>query len=73
MSKIFLLLALVGMQLPVLGPLDGQELPPTDLDRVQVGQSAPDFRLLDERETVHQLSDYQGKKNVVLVVYRGHW
>ncbi len=64
---------LLAAQAPLLGPLDGAELPPTDLDRVRVGSIAPDFRLADERGTVHQLSQYRGKKNVVLVVYRGHW
>jgi cytochrome oxidase Cu insertion factor (SCO1/SenC/PrrC family) len=60
-------------QQPQLGPLDGEGLPPTDIDRVQIGQIAPDFRLVDERGTPHQLSRYRGKKNVVLVVYRGYW
>jgi hypothetical protein len=60
-------------QQPRLGSLDGEGLPPTDIDRVQVGQIAPDFRLVDERGTIHQLSEYRGKKNIVLVVYRGYW
>ena len=44
-----------------------------DLRRVQVGTIAPDFRLADEKGVVHQLSQYRGTKNVVLVIYRGHW
>jgi cytochrome oxidase Cu insertion factor (SCO1/SenC/PrrC family) len=60
-------------QQPQLGPLDGVGLPPTDIDRVQIGQVAPDFRLVDEQGTIHQLSQYRGKKNIVLVVYRGYW
>lgn len=36
-----------AQQLP-LGPLDGEGLPPIDLDRVQVGTLAPDSRLADE-------------------------
>ena len=59
-------------QQPVLGPLDGDHLPPTDLGRVEAGVVAPDFRLADETGAVHQLSHHRGK-NVVLVVYRGHW
>jgi len=35
---------LLGAQLPLLGPLDGEGLPPIDLDRVQVSQIAPVFR-----------------------------
>ena len=72
MLRIFLFVFL-GAQLPLLGPLDGGGLPPIDLDRVQVGQIAPDFRLMDDQEVIRQLSRYQGVKNVVLVVYRGHW
>jgi len=60
-------------QQPQLGPLDGDGMPPTDINRVQVGQVAPDFRLVDEQGTIHQLSQYRGKKNIVLVVYRGFW
>jgi hypothetical protein len=60
-------------QQPQLGPLDGEGLSPTNIDRVQVGQSAPDFRLVDERGIIHQLSQYRGNKNIVLVVYRGYW
>ena len=68
-----LLIGLLGQaQQPLLGPLDGRELPPTDLARVQVSMVAPDFRLADETGAVHQLSHHRGK-NVVLVVYRGHW
>ena len=68
-----LLIGLLGQaQQPLLGPLDGGGLPPTDLTRVQVGMVAPDFRLVDETGAVHQLSHHRGK-NVVLVVYRGHW
>lgn len=68
-----LLIGLVGeAQETLLGPLDGRGLPPTDLARVQVGMVAPDFRLADETGAVHQLSHHRGK-NVVLVIYRGHW
>ncbi len=60
-------------QLPPLGPLDGERLPAFELDRVKPGDMAPDFRLEDDKGVVHQLSQYRGKKNVVLVVYRGYW
>lgn len=55
------------------GPVDGSELPPTDLERVQVGSLAPDFTLEDEKGTAISLSQFRGKKNGVLVFYRGHW
>jgi cytochrome oxidase Cu insertion factor (SCO1/SenC/PrrC family) len=56
-----------------LGPKDGDGLGPTDLERVKVGGPAPDFTLEDEKGTPTTLSQFRGKKNVVLVFYRGHW
>ena len=57
----------------VLGPKDGDGLAPTDLERVKVGDPAPDFTLEDEKGTPISLSQFHGEKNVVLVFYRGHW
>jgi peroxiredoxin (alkyl hydroperoxide reductase subunit C) len=56
-----------------LGPVDGQNLPGTALERVQVGQEAPDFTLASLAGPTVTLSQYRGAKNVVLVFYRGHW
>jgi cytochrome oxidase Cu insertion factor (SCO1/SenC/PrrC family) len=56
-----------------LGPKDGANLPATDLERVKIGQAAPDFTLEDMTGKRISLSDFRGKKNVVLVFYRGHW
>jgi peroxiredoxin (alkyl hydroperoxide reductase subunit C) len=56
-----------------LGPKDGAGLPPSDLNRVKVGESAPDFTLENLDGKTISLSDFRGKKNVVLVFYRGHW
>jgi hypothetical protein len=56
-----------------LGPADGFDLPPTDLERVAVGDVAPDFSLRSLSGDTHTLSEYRGAKNVVLVFYRGHW
>jgi cytochrome oxidase Cu insertion factor (SCO1/SenC/PrrC family) len=56
-----------------LGPKDGANLPATDLERVKVGQAAPDFTLEDMTGRRISLSDFRGNKNVVLVFYRGHW
>ncbi len=55
------------------GPKDGAKEAATDLDRVKVGQPAPDFTLEDSDRKNVTLADYRGKKNVVLVFYRGHW
>jgi cytochrome oxidase Cu insertion factor (SCO1/SenC/PrrC family) len=56
-----------------LGPKDKSERSPTDLDRIKVGMAAPDFTLeaIDGRRV--SLSEFRGKKNIVLVFYRGQW
>jgi cytochrome oxidase Cu insertion factor (SCO1/SenC/PrrC family) len=56
-----------------LGPKDAQTLPPSDLNRVNVGDEAPDFTLEKEAGKPVTLSAYGGQKTVVLVFYRGHW
>jgi cytochrome oxidase Cu insertion factor (SCO1/SenC/PrrC family) len=56
-----------------LGPKDGLNLPPADLERVKVGTSAPDFTLESKDGDLVTLSSYRGKKDVVLVFYRGYW
>lgn len=56
-----------------LGPADGLDLPAVDLDRVVVGVEAPDFTLRSLSGEIVTLSDFRGRKNVVLVFYRGHW
>ncbi|MBI4528510.1 MAG: redoxin domain-containing protein [Deltaproteobacteria bacterium] len=56
-----------------LGPKDGKGLKPTDLERVKVGHAAPDFTLENLDGNRITLSDFRGKKNVILVFYRGQW
>ena len=56
-----------------LGPKDGSDLAPTDLNRIKVGQPAPDFSLENADGNMITLSDFRGKKTVVLVFYRGYW
>lgn len=56
-----------------LGPVDGRDLPGTDLERIVAGVEAPDFTavtLAGERLT---LSGFRGERNVVLFFYRGQW
>lgn len=46
------------------------------MSRIKVGDVAPDFELpavLGERRQTFRLSDYQGKKNVVLAFYALNW
>ena len=56
-----------------LGPKDGAGLSASELDRIKVGQSAPDFTLEDANGKAITLSDFRDKKSVVLVFYRGYW
>ena len=56
-----------------LGPKGTANLPATDLERIKIGDPAPDFTLQSQDGKNISLSDYRGKKNVVLVFYRGHW
>lgn len=56
-----------------LGPRDGGNLKPTDLERVRVGETAPDFTLENLDGNRISLSEFRGKKNVILVFYRGQW
>ena len=56
-----------------LGPKEPASQPVTDLNRVKVGQQAPDFSLEDSDGKAITLSDFRGKKSVVMVFYRGYW
>ena len=68
---LFVISAPVGAQ---LGPKDGgADLAPTDLNRIKVGQVAPDFTLEDPSGKPIALSDFRDKKTVILVFYRGYW
>jgi cytochrome oxidase Cu insertion factor (SCO1/SenC/PrrC family) len=58
---------------PTRGPVDGEGLTPTDLERLKVGDPAPDFTLEDENGTPVTLSQFREKQTVILVFYRGHW
>ena len=56
-----------------LGPVDGADLSPTDTGRVRAGMLAPDFILESFTSERIKLSDYRGKKTILLAFYRGHW
>jgi peroxiredoxin len=56
-----------------LGPENRAALAPMDLDRIKAGKPAPDFTLENWDEKQISLSDFRGKKSVVLVFYRGQW
>ena len=56
-----------------LGPKHSISGSATELDRIKVGQAAPDFALENVEGKTINLSDFRGKKAVVLVFYRGYW
>ena len=56
-----------------LGPKEPFSGSGTDVERVKVGQAAPDFTLENVEGKTISLSDFRGKKAVVLVFYRGYW
>jgi len=37
------------------------------------GSTVPDFSALDETEEIRQLSELKGRKNLVLIFFRGYW
>ncbi len=57
----------------ILGPKDGAGMAPANLNRIKVGEEAPNFTLEDQDGKPVTLSDYRNKKSVVLVFYRGYW
>lgn len=73
LSTTFFLLLSTASAYGQLGPKDGANLKPIDLERVKVEDRAPDFTLENMDGKRISLSDFRGKKNVVLVFYRGHW
>lgn len=56
---------------PRLGPHDGLDLSPIEPERVAVGDVAPDFTLPAHGGGTLTLSDFRGKRDVLLVFYRG--
>jgi cytochrome oxidase Cu insertion factor (SCO1/SenC/PrrC family) len=63
----------LGAQSSGLGPKDGAGLAAVDTGRVARGLPAPDFTLEARDGNTVTLSHFRGKKDVVLVFYRGHW
>jgi len=49
--------------------LYGQAAPAAPTTHLKVGDAAPDFKLTDTSGKEVKLSDYRGKKNVVLAFY----
>ncbi len=66
--------ALLGVSIlsPVIAPrVQAEE--PTAAQRVEVGQTAPDFTLPDPDGSNHSTAGLRGEKNLLLVFFRGAW
>jgi len=66
------LIVVCGLALLLLGaraPVAAQEEPVVAKTTLKVGDAAPDFTLLSDQWKQVKLSDYRGKKNVVLAFY----
>ena len=54
---------------PAQQPSPAQQPPPAPKTHLKVGQPAPDFSLRATDGKLYKLSDFRGKKNVVLAAY----
>jgi hypothetical protein len=65
----------VAAQTPTPSPAPAKTAPPAPHTSLKVGQAAPDFNLAstaqgpDGKSLRFKLSDFKGKKNVVLAIY----
>ena len=77
LSIVFLCAAasIAGAQTPTPSPSPAAQRPAAPHTNLKVGQAAPDFTLpstivgSDKRSVSYKLSDFKGKKNVVLAFY----
>lgn len=66
MKRIFIMAAMV---LTFAFTVMGQATPAAPAAKLKVGDMAPDFSLIDTARNPVKLSDFRGKKNVVLAFY----
>ena len=64
-----LLLALCGVVALAQQPSAAQQPKPPAKTHLKVGDAAPDFTLRATDGKAYKLSDFKGKKNVVLAIY----
>ena len=62
-------LLLAAMPLALAAPLRSQKVDQIAKTTLKVGDKAPDFNLLSDKWEPVKLSDFRGKKNVLLAVY----
>ena len=56
--------------------IHGQVLPDTvsyENIKIKPGDLVPDFSAQDENSKIKKLSDLHGKKNLILIFFRGYW
>jgi hypothetical protein len=74
---IFVLLLVLSFShspaLAQLGPKDGTDLSPTDLQRIKVGRPAPDFNLEDMNGKKHHSVGLSREENGGFGFYRRFW
>ncbi len=63
---------LTGLAVASEHPKEG-EAAGAAIQRVLVGQEAPDFTLRSPDGSSHTLSELRGQKNLVLIFFRGTW
>jgi peroxiredoxin len=62
------------LKFPLFHHKEGERVMSTDVAaEIKVGDVAPDFTLKDQDQKDIKLSDYRGKKNVVLAFYPLDW
>jgi|GEM_PF-543972 len=64
--------------IPILFPIlifSQTKVDTVSFDKVKIipGSTVPDFSAQDETGKTHNLSKLEGKKNLVLIFYRGYW
>lgn len=73
LAAVFAISMAAGAAAQELGPVDGAGLPAADTGRVRPGMPAPDFTLESFAGPRVTLSQFRGRKVVLLAFYRGHW
>ena len=64
-----LIAASIALAQPTPTPTPARPAPPAPHTNLKVGQAAPDFSLNATDGKTYKLSDFKGKKNVVLAFY----
>ena len=68
-TKFYIGILAVSVMIAILIAAASGEKAVTTPDTLKVGMIAPDFTLKDEEGVERSLSDYLGKKNIVLAFY----